>query len=128
MSADSAFQIACHEDAFGLERRYRLCDIAREEADKYHICRVIARPFVGNAPANFEPGSDHTREHVPVLVYGEQIGSGSLGVRDSFADNGQSLASWFGLSQFPHQHCLRLAEINPASLFHLQHSHCLRSL
>lgn len=228
-SADSVFQIACHETTFGLERLYRLCEIARGEVDRYNICRVIARPFVGNARASFErtgnrrdlavpppaatvleklvlaggeaiaigkiadiyagvgitrkvkangldglwqatlravreapdfsivmtnfvdfdqnyghrrdvagyaaaleyfdtrlpeiytllrhddvliltadhgcdptrPGSDHTREHVPVLVYGEQVGGGSLGVRDSFADIGQSLATWFGLGPFP---------------------------
>jgi hypothetical protein len=29
---------------------------------------------------------------------------------------------------FPHQRFLLLAVIIPASLFHLQHSHCLRSL
>jgi phosphopentomutase len=43
------------------------------------------------------PGSDHTREHIPVLVYGAGITPGSLGRRDSFADIGQSLAVHFGL-------------------------------
>ena len=47
------------------------------------------------------PGSDHTREHVPVLVYGKSVSPGSLGVRESFADIGQSLADWFGLTRFP---------------------------
>jgi phosphopentomutase len=46
------------------------------------------------------PGSDHTREHVPVLVWGDKVTSGSLGLRDSFADVGQSLARWFGLAPF----------------------------
>jgi len=46
-SADSVFQIACHEEAFGLDRLYELCDIARELVDEYNIGRVIARPFVG---------------------------------------------------------------------------------
>jgi phosphopentomutase len=225
-SADSVFQIACHEDAFGLDRLYDLCDLARELVDKYDIGRVIARPFVGNsadtyvrtgnrrdlttpphAPtvldklvdsggdvvsvgkisdiyahmgitkkikasgneALFEatldaikdagdrsivftnfvdfdmlyghrrdvdgyataleyldgrlpevieligegdllilcadhgcdptwPGSDHTREHIPVLAYGAGVTPGSLGRRDSFADIGQSLAVHFDLS------------------------------
>jgi phosphopentomutase len=43
-------------------------------------------------------GSDHTREHIPVLVYGQRIASGSLGRRDTFADIGQSLATFFGLA------------------------------
>jgi phosphopentomutase len=224
-SADSVFQVACHEEAFGLERLYDLCDIARELVDKYNIGRVIARPFVGDSPENYartgnrrdlttpphaptvldqlvadggevvsvgkiadifagqgitqkvkasgnaalfdatldavrdageksiiftnfvdfdmlfghrrdvdgyaealeyfdgrlpeildlmrdddllvlcadhgcDPtweGSDHTREHIPVLVYGNAVEPGSLGRRDTFADIGQSLAVHFGL-------------------------------
>ncbi len=224
-SADSVFQVACHEEAFGLERLYGLCDIARELVDDYRIGRVIARPFVGDGPdtyvrtgnrrdlttpphaptvldklvgqggdvisigkiadiyahqgitkkvkasgnaalfdatlvamdeageqsiifTNFvdfdmlyghrrdvdgyaaaleyfdgrlpelmdrmqdddllvlcadhgcDPtweGSDHTREHIPVLAYGAGLESGSLGRRDTFADIGQSIASHLGL-------------------------------
>ena len=44
------------------------------------------------------PGSDHTREHIPVLAYGSRIAAGSLGLRKTFADIGQSLASYFELS------------------------------
>jgi phosphopentomutase len=43
-------------------------------------------------------GSDHTREHIPVLAYGARVAPGSLGKRESFADIGQSLASFFDLS------------------------------
>ncbi len=224
-SADSVFQVACHEEAFGLQRLYDLCDIARELVDDYRIGRVIARPFVGNAPDNYartgnrrdlttpphaatvldklvesggevysigkiadiyahqgitkkikasgnealfnatleamdqapeqsivftnfvdfdmlyghrrdvegyaraleyfdarlpelmermqdgdllilcadhgcDPtwhGSDHTREHIPVLAYGAGIEAGSLGLRESFADIGQSVATHLGL-------------------------------
>lgn len=46
-SADSVFQIAAHEETFGLERLYEICDIARKLVDDYQIGRVIARPFVG---------------------------------------------------------------------------------
>ncbi len=49
-SADSVFQIAAHEESFGLERLYRVCEIARELVDPLNIGRVIARPFVGSAP------------------------------------------------------------------------------
>lgn len=228
-SADSVFQIAAHEETFGLERLYRLCEIAFEEMKPYNICRVIARPFLGDGAAAFartgnrhdyavsppaptvlqkltdaggtvisigkiadiyahcgitkgikasglpalwdatlkavaeapdnsivmtnfvdfdekyghrrnvagyargleyfdtrlpdltamlgdddilivsadhgcDPtwvGSEHTREHVPVLVSGKRVPPGSLGIRDTFADVGQSLAACFGLEPFP---------------------------
>ncbi len=47
-SADSVFQIACHEESFGLERLYEICQIARKLCDEYKVARVIARPFVGS--------------------------------------------------------------------------------
>ena len=43
------------------------------------------------------PGSDHTRERIPVLVYGAGVTPGSLGKRETFADIGQSLAGFFNL-------------------------------
>lgn len=52
-SADSVFQIACHEEAYGLDKLYELCQIVREELEPYNIARVIARPFDGNSSANF---------------------------------------------------------------------------
>jgi phosphopentomutase len=225
-SADSVFQIACHEEAFGLQRLYDLCDIARALVDEYHIGRVIARPFIGDGPDSYvrtgnrrdlttpphaatvldklvesggdvysigkiadiyahrgitkkikatgnealfdatlaamkeagdnsivftnfvdfdmlyghrrnvagyaaaleyfdrrlpelmvemrdddllvlcadhgcDPtwqGSDHTREHIPVLAYGACIKPGSLGLRETFADIGQTVAAHLGLS------------------------------
>ncbi|MFC7396139.1 phosphopentomutase [Chelatococcus sp. GCM10030263] len=51
-SADSVFQIAAHEESFGLERLYAVCAIARELVDPLMIGRVIARPFIG-APGDF---------------------------------------------------------------------------
>lgn len=224
-SADSVFQIACHEETFGLARLYELCRITREALAPYNIGRVIARPFVGSGKGQFSrtgnrkdlaveppaptvlqklaeaggevvsvgkiadiyahvgitqkykatgldelwdttlaalkttpghsiiftnfvdfdssyghrrdvagyaraleqfdarlpellaamgdddiviltadhgcdptwPGSDHTREHIPVLCYGKQVKPGSLGERATFADIGQSVASWLGL-------------------------------
>lgn len=225
-SADSVFQIACHEETFGLERLYELSEIARKLVDEYNIGRVIARPFVGTNPRNFRrtgnrrdlttpppsptvldklvdnggevisigkvadiyahrgitrkvkatgnaalfdatlmaaraapdrsivftnfvdfdmlyghrrdidgyaealeyfdrrlpellerkpdddllvicadhgcdpswPGSDHTREHIPVLTTGAGLAAGSIGQRDSFADIGQTLAKYFELT------------------------------
>jgi phosphopentomutase len=52
-SADSVFQIAAHEEAFGLERLYEICAVARRLLDPLNICRVIARPFIGDAPESF---------------------------------------------------------------------------
>ncbi len=52
-SVDSVLQIAAHEDAFGLERLYETCRIARRIADRWRVGRVIARPFVGTTRADF---------------------------------------------------------------------------
>lgn len=52
-SADSVFQIAAHEEAFGLTRLYEVCRIARELLAPWNIARVIARPFVGDAATGF---------------------------------------------------------------------------
>ena len=41
-------------------------------------------------------GTDHTREHVPVLLYGKNIAPRNLGARTTFADIGQTLARYFG--------------------------------
>ncbi len=46
-------------------------------------------------------GTEHTREYVPMLVWGKNIPIENLGLRETFADLGQSLAEWFGLSAFP---------------------------
>ena len=226
-SADSVFQIAAHEQHFGLARLYEVCEVARELLMPYNIARVIARPFLGETPTNFArtgnrrdysiappaptvldklvnerqgqvvsigkiadiyahsgithkvkatgtqalfdvtlselaragdntlimtnfvdfdssfghrrdiagyaaeleafdrrlpellaklqphdlliltadhgcdpswPGTEHTREQVPVLCMGAGLTAGSLGQRDTFADIGQSLAQYFGTS------------------------------
>lgn len=229
-SADSVFQIACHEETFGLQRLLDLCELARELLDDMNIGRVIARPFVGTDKSNFArtgnrrdysvlppaptvldkltdqggkvisigkiadiyahqgisekvkatglealfnatleqmenaedksliftnfvdfdssfghrrdvagyagaleyfdarlpellekmqsediliitadhgcdptwPGSDHTREHIPVIAYGKELSPENLGLRKTFADIGQSLASYFSLPAFEH--------------------------
>lgn len=52
-SADSVFQIAARETAFGLQRLYDVCAVAREITRSLNIARVIARPFVGDRPDTF---------------------------------------------------------------------------
>jgi phosphopentomutase len=51
-SADSVFQIACHEDVIPNEELYRLCQVARDMLTGEHaVGRVIARPFEGRPGA-----------------------------------------------------------------------------
>jgi phosphopentomutase len=50
----------------------------------------------GNDPTT--PSTDHARECVPLLVAGARVRGGSVGVRDTFADVGATVAEWFGLS------------------------------
>ncbi|MEM7616660.1 MAG: phosphopentomutase, partial [Pseudomonadota bacterium] len=52
-SADSVFQIAAHEQHFGLDRLLELCQIAAEIVHPLRVGRVIARPFVGEGPEDF---------------------------------------------------------------------------
>jgi phosphopentomutase len=50
----------------------------------------------GNDPTT--PSTDHSREHVPLLVTGARVRHGaSLGTRSTFADLGQTLAANFGV-------------------------------
>lgn len=46
-SADSVFQVAAHEETFGLSELYEFCEVARELVDQFNIARIIARPFIG---------------------------------------------------------------------------------
>lgn len=229
-SIDSVFQIAAHEQHFGLERLYELCKTAFELTEPLRIGRVIARPFVGENANDFkrtgnrrdfaiappEPtlldrakdagrqvyalgkisdiyaghgvthkikatgnmalfdrtleamqmatdgafimtnfvdfdqdfghrrdvpgyaqaleafdrrlpeliaalrpddlvvltadhgndptwrGSDHTREQVPIMVFSPALKPGSIGIRPTFADIGESIARWLGLAPGPH--------------------------
>lgn len=61
-SVDSVFQIAAHEEAFGLDRLYRTCEIARRLVDPLGIGRVIARPFLGTSAADFRR-TPHRRDY-----------------------------------------------------------------
>ncbi|WP_274651717.1 phosphopentomutase [Paenibacillus humicola] len=55
----------------------------------------------GNDPTH--PGTDHTREYVPLLVYGPALKrSGNLGVRSTFADVAATIADNFGVKAPDH--------------------------
>ena len=53
-SADSVFQVACHEESFGVDKLIELCELIRGELDDYNIGRVIARPFIGEKSGGFK--------------------------------------------------------------------------
>jgi len=54
-SADSVFQVACHEGIVPLQRLYEICEIGRELCQgQNNVQRVIARPFVGDASSGFK--------------------------------------------------------------------------
>lgn len=46
----------------------------------------------GNDPS--WPGTDHTREHVPILAFGSAVEAGPIGRRGSFADIAATLGEW----------------------------------
>ena len=97
-SADSVFQIAAHEETFGLERLYEVCEAARRLCDPLNIGRVIARPFVGTGADDWRRTPNRrdfaTPPHLPTLcdrvveAGGRVIGVGKIG--DIFAHRGIS--------------------------------------
>ena len=95
-SADSVFQIAAHEEAFGLDRLYEVCAAARRLCDPLNSGRVIARPFVGSPEAGWRRTANRrdyaVPPHMPTLcdrvtgAGGRVIGIGKIG--DIFAHRG----------------------------------------
>jgi len=66
-SADSVFQVACHEDVVPIEQLYEFCRIGRELCSApNNVQRVIARPFLGSA----DPGYIRTerRKDFPITA------------------------------------------------------------
>ncbi|MDA1029469.1 MAG: phosphopentomutase [Bacteroidetes bacterium] len=56
--------------------------------------RLVITADHGNDPTT--PGSDHSREFVPLLYYGAS-GAGSIGTRTTFADHAATVSSYFGV-------------------------------
>jgi len=54
----------------------------------------------GNDPTT--PSTDHSREHVPLLVTGTHVRRVNLGTRATFSDLGQTIAENFGVPPLPH--------------------------
>jgi len=69
-SADSVFQVAAHEAIIPIPELYHLCEAARAMLTGEHaVGRVIARPFVGDAPENFK--RTERRRDYPLLPEGD---------------------------------------------------------
>jgi phosphopentomutase len=74
----------------------RLRPLIRPECDL-----VLITADHGNDPTF--PGTDHTREYVPLLAFGPRAAAGvDLGTRGSFADVGATLADIFAVEPPPH--------------------------
>jgi phosphopentomutase len=43
------------------------------------------------------PGSDHTREHIPMIFFGPAVKPGPLGISETFSDIGATLAKHLGV-------------------------------
>ena len=95
-SADSNIQIAAHEEYFGLEKLYNLCEIAYKHVKPYNIARIIARPFIGENPKDFTRTKNRHDYSVPpfadtVLDKQKNAGGNVIGIGkipDIFANSG----------------------------------------
>jgi phosphopentomutase len=81
---------------------------ALEELDAWipHLCSALGDDDVafltadhGNDPTT--PGTDHTRERVPILAFGARVHPADLGVRDGFCDLGQTIADALAIDPLP---------------------------
>ena len=54
----------------------------------------------GNDPT--WPGTDHTREQTPILLFSPSVAPGEIGIRSTFADIGETIAAWLGLAPGRH--------------------------
>jgi phosphopentomutase len=85
-SADSVFQIACHEEKVAIQDLYEMCRVARKLCvGENNVQRVIARPFVGTPNSGYrrtERRKDFPLDPAPNLLdaisdkYGPIVGIG----------------------------------------------------
>ncbi|WML34923.1 phosphopentomutase [Clostridium sp. OS1-26] len=93
----------------------------RENVEEYIKKLIIADEYLGKIMERLEGddillvmadhGNDptighsrHTREMVPVLVFGPKVKKASLGIRSSLSDVGATVADYFGYSTIEHGH------------------------
>jgi phosphopentomutase len=97
-SADSVFQVACHDGVVPGKKLYEWCEFARNEVcvGEHEVGRVIARPFTGE-PGNFERISDKRHDYSSVppnnnivrKLYDSGVKTYSIGkIIDLFAGEG----------------------------------------
>jgi phosphopentomutase len=123
-SADSVFQIAAHEEAFGLERLLQLCQDLAPMLHARKVGRVIARPFTGSCGDFKRTSNRHDYAIAPPAADAFGLGRGRgagdpchrqdrrhlLHARDRHLVEGKSDADLF-------EHLVRLgAEAEPGSL------------
>ncbi|TAM59269.1 phosphopentomutase [bacterium] len=80
-SADSVFQVACHEQTVPLETLYRWCEAARAMLTPPHnVNRVIARPFLGEPGRYYRTANrrDYALEPPPMLL--DELSAGGVKV------------------------------------------------
>lgn len=124
-SADSVFQIAAHEKYFGLDRLYKVCEIAFKHIAPYNIARVIARPFEGEKKGEFKRTKnrhDYSVKPPMITVLDEIKNAGgaviSVGkIADIFA--GQGITKAVKASGLPELWDTTLAEAKSAKDFSL---------
>jgi phosphopentomutase len=95
-SGDSVFQIAAHEEFFGLKRLYEICQSARRLLDPLGVGRIIARPFLGTNKSNFKRTENRRDLSVPppypnmldLLVEQKHFTYGVGKIEDIFAHRG----------------------------------------
>ena len=56
------------------------------------------------------PSTDHSREYIPLLIYGKRLKPANLGVRRTYADIGKTIAALFGAENTLAGTCLPLEE------------------
>jgi phosphopentomutase len=72
-SADSVWQVAAHEETFGLERLYEVCKSPRKICDELNLGRVIARPFVGDPSKGIPFKRTYNRKDYAQLPFGPTV-------------------------------------------------------
>ena len=80
--------------AAGLERFDARLGVLKQHLRAGDLCILTADH--GNDPT--WRGTDHTREHVPILSFGPGVTGGSIGRRETFADIGATVARHLGLA------------------------------
>jgi phosphopentomutase len=93
---------------FGHRRDVEGYAVALEQFDR-HLPQIMKHMSAGDlliltadhgCDPTFEKHTDHTREYVPLLVYGESVRKDiNLGIRTTFADCGQTIADVLGAGE-----------------------------